>query len=86
MFRRSRRKIILSIMGSLILLFAMTLAVILLASFGEIRHKNVEMLERYVAEYSLDENGVLFKKTVFIICILANKMLSLCLIRFMKKV
>jgi len=42
-------------MGSLILLFAMTLAVILLASFGEIRHKNVEMLERYVAEYSLDE-------------------------------
>ena len=55
MFRRSRRKIILSIMGSLILLFAMTLAVILLASFGEIRHKNVEMLERYVAEYSLDE-------------------------------
>lgn len=42
-------------MGSLILLFAVTLAVILLASFGEIRHKNVEMLERYVAEYSLDE-------------------------------
>lgn len=55
MFRRSRRKIILSIMGSLILLFAVTLSVILLASFGEIRHKNVEMLERYVAEYSLDE-------------------------------
>ena len=55
MFRRSRRKIILSIMGSLILLFAVTLAVILLASFGEIRHKNIEMLERYVAEYSLDE-------------------------------
>lgn len=55
MFRRSRKKIILSIMGSLILLFAVTLSVILLASFGEIRHKNVEMLERYVAEYSLDE-------------------------------
>lgn len=55
MFRRSRRKIILSIMGLLILLFAVTLSVILLASFGEIRHKNVEMLERYVAEYSLDE-------------------------------
>ena len=55
MFRRSRRKIILSIMGSLILLFAVTLSVILLARFGEIRHKNVEMLERYVAEYSLDE-------------------------------
>lgn len=55
MFRRSRRKIILSIVGSLILLFTVTLSVILLASFGEIRHKNVEMLERYVAEYSLDE-------------------------------
>ncbi len=61
MFRRSRRKIILSIVGSLILLFAVTLAVILLASFGEIRHKNVEMLERYVAEYSLDE--VMSKQT-----------------------
>ena len=44
-----------SIVGSLILLFTVTLSVILLASFGEIRHKNVEMLERYVAEYSLDE-------------------------------
>ena len=55
MFRRSRRKIILSIVGSLILLFAVTLSVILLASFGEIRHKNLEMLERYVAEYSLDD-------------------------------
>lgn len=44
-----------SIVGSLILLFAVTLSVILLASFGEIRHKNLEMLERYVAEYSLDE-------------------------------
>ena len=61
MFRCSRRKIILSIMGSLILLFAVTLSVILLASFGEIRHKNIEMLERYVAEYSLD--GVTSKQT-----------------------
>ena len=32
MFKRSRRKIILAIMGSLVLLFAITLSVIMLAS------------------------------------------------------
>ncbi|MDO4793738.1 MAG: HAMP domain-containing sensor histidine kinase [Filifactor alocis] len=54
MFNRSRRKIILSIMGSLILLFAITLTVILLASFREVRKKNRDMLERYIEMYSLD--------------------------------
>lgn len=55
MFNQSRRKIILSIMGSLILLFVVTMAVIVFASFREIRHKNLEMLERYVEMYSLDQ-------------------------------
>lgn len=57
MFRRSRRKIILSIMGSLILLFAITLTVILLASFREVRKKNRDMLERYIEMYSLDQKS-----------------------------
>ena len=54
MFNRSRKKIILSIMGSLILLFAVTLAVILAASFRDVRQKNQHMLERYVEMYSPD--------------------------------
>ena len=54
MFNRSRRKIILSIMGSLILLFVVTLAVILFASYREIRQSNADMLERYVELYALE--------------------------------
>ena len=54
MFSKSRKKIILSIMSSIIILFAVTLSVILLASFREIRQKNLDMLERYVENYSID--------------------------------
>jgi len=54
MFSKSRKKIILSIMGSIIILFAVTLSVILLTSFREIRQKNLDMLERYVEDYSID--------------------------------
>ena len=54
MFNQSRRKIILLIMGLLVLLFVVTMAIIVFASFREIRHKNLEMLERYVEMYSLD--------------------------------
>ena len=55
MFNRSRKKIILSIMGSLILLFSVTLSVILAASFREVRHRNSKMLEHYVQTYSLEQ-------------------------------
>ena len=54
MFKRSRKKIILAIMGSLILLFAITLSVILLASYREIRQENMEMLKRHVELYYLE--------------------------------
>ena len=54
MFKRSRKKIILAIMGSLILLFAITLSVILLASYREIRQENMAMLKRHVELYYLD--------------------------------
>ena len=54
MFKRSRKKIILAIMGSLVLLFAITLSVILLASYREIRQENMDMLKRHVELYYLD--------------------------------
>ena len=54
MFKSSRVKIILSIMGSLLILFAITLSVILLASYREIRRNNSEKLERYADLYLLE--------------------------------
>lgn len=57
MFKQSRKKIIVSIMGSLILLFAITLTVILFASFREVRQKNLDMLERYVEMYSPNQDS-----------------------------
>ena len=54
MFKRSRKKIILAVMGSLILLFAITLSVILLASYREIRQENMAMLKRHVELYYLE--------------------------------
>lgn len=54
MYKRSRKKIILAIMGSLILLFAITLSVIMLASYREIRQENMAMLKRHVELYYLD--------------------------------
>ena len=53
MFNRSRNKIILSIMGSLVLLLVVTLAAILLANMRETRQRNTEMLREYVERYSL---------------------------------
>lgn len=55
MFSRSRRKIILSIMISLVLLFSVTLSVIALASYREIRRQNIQMLEQFADQYSPDQ-------------------------------
>ena len=57
MFQSSRKKIILSIMGSLILLFVITLSVIMLASYREIKQRNSEMLERYADLYYLGQQS-----------------------------
>ncbi|MBR5098123.1 MAG: hypothetical protein IK091_02735, partial [Spirochaetales bacterium] len=57
MFKSSRVKIILSIMGSLLILFAITLSVILLASYREIRNNNSEKLERYADLFLLDSQS-----------------------------
>lgn len=54
MFHKSRKKIIVSIMISLILLMAVTLSVILLASYREMRRRDSDMLVRYVSTYVLD--------------------------------
>lgn len=56
MFKSSRKKIILAIMGSLILLFAITLSVILFASYREIRQENMAMLKRHVELYYLEKD------------------------------
>lgn len=53
MFNKSRNKIILSIMGSLVLLLVVTLAAILLANARETRQRSEEMLREYVELYSL---------------------------------
>lgn len=57
MFNRSRKKIILSIMASLILLLAVTLSVIMLASYREVRKRDSEMLKRYAELYTLEQSG-----------------------------
>ena len=57
MFKSSRVKIILSIMGSLLILFAITLSVILLASYREIRNNNAEKLERYADLFLLNSQS-----------------------------
>lgn len=51
MFKRTRRRIIISIMGSLSLLFIITLSVILLASYREMQRNNLKKLEKYADMY-----------------------------------
>lgn len=58
MFRKTRRRIILSIMGSLSLLFIITLSVILLASFRQMQRENTERLNRYSDMYLLESQKI----------------------------
>ena len=60
MLRRTRRRIIFSIMGSLSLLFVITLSVILFASSRQMLRENLEKLERYSDRYLLEsqKNGM----------------------------
>lgn len=64
MFSRSRKKIVLAIMGSLLLLFVVTLSVIMLASYQEIRRENMEMLERHVELYYLEQGPEVSEATI----------------------
>ena len=57
MFRRSRKRIIVAIMGSLILLFAITLSVLLFASYREVRQQNMELLKRHAELYYLGQES-----------------------------
>ena len=57
MFKNTKIKIILSIMISVLLLFATTLAVILIASYRDIKIVNSEKLMRYSNMYQLDYNS-----------------------------
>ncbi|MBR6045706.1 MAG: GHKL domain-containing protein [Ruminococcus sp.] len=55
MFRRSRKRIVASVMLSLVLFLVITIGVIYTSSYLRIRNQNIEMLRRYVGLYSLDE-------------------------------
>ncbi len=55
MFKKTRIRIIALIMGSLILLFALTLSVIMLASYREMRKENARMLEMFVENYRIEQ-------------------------------
>lgn len=55
MFKKSRRKIILSIMAALVLVLAGTLGIIYGSSLYEMSGTNRVMLERYVELYSLEQ-------------------------------
>ncbi len=55
MFKKSRVKIVASIMAIMTLLLAGTVGVILLSSYSEMSERNLHMLERYTRIYS--ENG-----------------------------
>ena len=54
MFKKTRRRIILTIMGSLTSLFIITLSVIVFASFRQMQRENMEKLERYSNMFLLD--------------------------------
>lgn len=54
MFKKTRRRIFLSIMGSLSLLFIITLSVILFASFRQMQRENQDKLKRYSDMYLLE--------------------------------
>ena len=57
MFRRSRLKIILLVMGSVLLLFMSLIGVIYASSYAEINEQNKEMLQSYVDSYSLSDKN-----------------------------
>ncbi len=57
MFKKSRWKIVLSILFILILLLTGTFCVIYFASYIDMTNENRHLLEQYVEEYSLSEEG-----------------------------
>ena len=52
MFKQSRKKIIISIMGSVILLFAMTLFVIFFVSYRNMKARDLDMMSQHILGYS----------------------------------
>ena len=54
MFRKSRRKIVASIISALVVLFAATLSVIILTSYYDTKRQNDEMLAHYTERYTIE--------------------------------
>lgn len=57
MFKRSRRRIVASILATLVLLLFGTICVIYLASYADMTNKNQWLLKQYVETYSLSGKG-----------------------------
>lgn len=55
MFRKTRNKIVFSIVGALLILFSVTLSVIYLSNLNSQRKTNLEALELYVQRYTLEK-------------------------------
>ena len=56
MFKRTRRRIVAAIMGALVILLALTLFIINISSYYEVRNQNDEMLAHYVQTYDPERN------------------------------
>lgn len=55
MFKKSRRKIVATIMSILVLIWVGTLCIIYASSYFEVSHHNRQMLEQFVAMYSTEQ-------------------------------
>ena len=55
MFKKTKRRIVFAIVSSLLVLMTVTLSVIFVSNRIALRRENAEMLERYVSQYTLDE-------------------------------
>lgn len=58
MFKKSRIKIVISIMSVLVLLFAGIVGIIYMSSYIDVYNRSQDMLERYVEKYSLTDENV----------------------------
>ena len=56
MFKKSRRKIVASIMSILVLLWVGTLGVIYASSYFEMKHQNEQMLEAHAEMYTINQS------------------------------
>ena len=64
MFKKSRRKIVASIMAVLVLLWIGTLCIIYACSYYEVLNRSRDMLERHIKQYRLSWERPIDRKSV----------------------